>query len=264
MGDEAAMTITDFEGWDGAALVSGGTGGIGGAICTMLGARRCRVAFTYGRNRVGAEQLVTELEEQGAKATAWPLDVTDDPAAERVVAEVAEEFGGIHTFVHAAGPHIPQIHLSQVTPAQFRANLDAEVMGFFSLAHYALPHLRAAQGSVVAVTTVATRRYPVRDGLSVGTKGSVEALVRALAVEEGRFGVRANCVGPGMLTDGMATRLMASGDLDGAALEVTMKNIPLRRFGRALDIAEAVCFLASARANFISGQMLDVDGGYGV
>ena len=116
----------------------------------------------------------------------------------------------------------------------------------------------------MAVTTAATRRYPVRDGLSSGTKGAVEAVVRALAAEEGRFGVRANCVGPGMLTDGMAARLMASGDLDDAALEVTMRNIPLRKFGDAVDIAEAVCFLASDRADFITGQMLDIDGGYGV
>ena len=88
--------------------------------------------------------------------------------------------------------------------------------------------------------------------------------MRALASEEGRFGVRANCVGPGMLTDGMAERLMASGDLDDAALAVTMRNIPLRRFGNAVDIAEAVCFLASDRANFITGVHLLVDGGYGV
>jgi 3-oxoacyl-[acyl-carrier protein] reductase len=256
------MTITEFRECTGAALISGGTGGIGAEICRMLAARGSRVAFTYRRNRDGATELVAELEAGGAEAAAWPLDVTDDAAVEKVITAVAEQFGGIHTFVHAAGPHIPQVHLSKVTPAQFRANLDIEVMGFFNLSHHALAWLRATQGSIVAVTTVATRRYPVRDGLSVGTKGSVEALVRALAVEEGRFGVRANCVGPGMLTDGMARRLMASGDLDETALEITKKNIPLRRFGRAADIAEAVCFLASGRANFISGQMLDVDGGY--
>ena len=67
-----------------------------------------------------------------------------------------------------------------------------------------------------------------------------------------------------MLTDGMAARLIASGDLGDAALEVTKRNIPLRRFGTAQDIAEAVCFLASDRASFISGQLLCVDGGYSV
>ena len=127
----------------------------------------------------------------------------------------------------------------------------------------ALPALRESRGSVVAVTTAATTRFPKRDGLSSAPKAAVEAMVRALAVEEGRYGVRVNAVGPGMLTDGMAARLIGSGELSDEALEITRRNIPLGRFGSADDVAEAVCFLASDRAGFVSGQKLDVDGGYG-
>jgi 3-oxoacyl-[acyl-carrier protein] reductase len=254
----------DFAGRTGAAVVTGGTGGLGEAVCRMLAERGSDVALTYNKNAAKAAELVTELEGFGRRARAWPVDLVDEDATAVFLSEVEGAFGGIHTLVHAAGPHIPQLHLSRVTPAQFRENLDAEAMGFYNVVHHALPRLRETKGNIVAVTTAATRRYPVRDGLSSGTKGSVEAVVRALAAEEGRFGIRANCVGPGMMTDGMAQRLMASGDLDDAALEITLRNIPLRRFGDAVDIAEAVCFLASDRADFISGQMLDIDGAYGV
>ena len=165
--------------------------------------------------------------------------------------------------MHAAGPHVPMTHLSGIDPEAMARQLGEDAGGFFNVVRPALEHLRAVEGSIVAVTTAATTRFPVRDGLSSAPKAAVEALVRALAVEEGRYGVRANCVGPGMLTDGMAQRLIESGDLDDRALDAARANIPLRRFGIAHDIAEAVCFLASSRAGFISGQKLDVDGGYG-
>ncbi len=255
----------DFAGKPGAAVVTGGTGGLGAAVCRMLAERGSHVALTYNKNAAKAAELVDELAGQhGRRARAWAVDLVDEDATAAFLDEVVGDFGGIHTLVHAAGPHIPQLHLSRVSPELYRENLAGEAVGFYNVVHPALPHLRATKGSIVAITTAATRRYPVRDGLSSGTKGAVEAVVRALAAEEGRFGIRANCVGPGMMTDGMAQRLMASGDLDDDALEITLRNIPLRRFGDAADIAEAVCFLASDRADFISGQMLDVDGAYGV
>ena len=141
--------------------------------------------------------------------------------------------------------------------------LAADAAGFFAVAHAALPALRASAGSLVAVTTAATTRFPIRDGLSSAPKAAVEAMVRALAVEEGRYGVRVNAVGPGMLTDGMAERLIASGELDDEALEITRATS--RSAGSAPPATSPRRSASSPppRAGFISGQKLDVDGGYG-
>lgn len=246
------------------ALVTGGTGGIGAAVVRQLAAQGHNVVLTYRSNSEAAAKLVTEVEELGVRGAAHSVDLCDAEGLAALVEATTRDFGDLSVLVHAAGPHIPMMHLSRVEPSTYAQHLNDEATAFFTITQTCLPALRAAKGSVVAVTTAATDRYPVRDGLSAGTKGAVEALVRGFAAEEGRYGVRFNAVGPGMLTDGMAERLISSQNLDQRALDVTMSRIPLQKFGTATDIAEAVCFLASDKAGFVTGQKLNVDGGYTV
>ena len=198
--------MDDFGGRAGVALVTGGSGGLGAAVCRLLATRGSDVVLSYRSERdARAGGRRRRHRARPPRAHAVSVDLVDDAAARAFVDRTAEEFGGVHTLVHAAGPTVPQLHLSKVTPSQFRDAVDQEVGGFFAVAQPALPHLRAAaalapgrgSGNLVAVTTAATERFPVRDGLSSGPKAAIESLVRALAAEEGRFGVRRQLRRPG-------------------------------------------------------------------
>src|SRR5690349_9957402 len=142
--------MRDFE-RPGAALVVGATGGIGTAIARLLAERGSAVALTYRGNAEAGQALAADL----PAARAYQLDLTDAAACTSVVDAAVEAFGGLHTVCYAAGPHVPQVHLSRVTPEQLRQQLEQDALGFFHLVSAALPHLRAGHGSLVAVTTAA-------------------------------------------------------------------------------------------------------------
>ncbi len=254
----------EFGDRDGVALVTGGSGAMGAAVVRELVARGSRVALTYRSNTAAAQALVDELGSGGGEVAAWQLDLTDRAGAADVVGAVDERFGAIHTLVYASGPFVPLVYLSGVTPDQFAEQLNQDAVAFFNVLHPCIPRLRKSAGSVVALATTAIARALPRDGLSAGPKGAVAGVVRTLAREEGRFGVRANLIGVGVTTVGMAAQLLSSGDFDEHAVAVATAAIPLRRFGSAADIAHAACFLASDAAGFVTGQTLNVDGGHSV
>jgi len=252
----------DFGGRDGVALVTGGSGALGGAVTRLLAARGSNVAFTYLRHADVAAALIGELNALGVRMMALPVDLADSDATGEAVTSVIAEFGGLHTVVYASGPFVPLVYLSQATPAQFRRQVEADAIAFFNVVQPAIRALRDARGSIVALTTAATSRAITRDGLSAGPKGAIEGLVRTLAVEEGRYGIRANCVGVGMTSVGMAAELIGSGQLGDIGIAAARADIPLGRFSTAREVAEVACFLASDAASFVSGQMVNVDGGF--
>ena len=246
----------------GAAFVTGGSGGIGAAIAARLGAEGVTVLVAYNRNREAAEASAAAVAAAGGKGEAVQLDLRDADAVRAALEAAAARHDGLHSVVGAHGPFITMRHISRLEPALFAETMAADAFAAYNLIHAAIPHLRASRGALVAMATPAIRRYAVKDILSAAPKAAVEAVVKGVAAEEGRHGVRANCVGVGVLTDGMYHALVEDGAFDDRFLEASRANIALRRLGTAAEVAEAAVFLASARARYITGQTLMVDGGY--
>lgn len=245
------------------ALITGGTGAIGSATSRLLANDGgYNIAFTCRSNEDRRRNLESELA-QTTEVMSAPVDLTNYSDVSTFVDRILARFGRIDAVIHAGGPYVPQRFVSQLDQADFASHVDQELLSFFNLARLTLDELRSTRGSIVAVTTVAVRRFPVKDALSASPKAGVEALVRAIAVEEGRFGVRANCVGPGIMEDGLASQLTEQGEFDERSQDFAIQRIPLRRFGRSHEVAELISFLASDRASYISGQVIDVDGAYG-
>lgn len=247
---------------EGVALVIGGSGGIGSAIARRLADHGVKLAITYRNNEGAANDVARAIEAGGGQCSVHQVALGDLESVRRCLDSLAERHAAVHSLVHAAGTYIDQPFVSQVTPEQWRNTMDWDVNGFFHVVHAALPHLRSSRGSIVFISSAGLKRFPPGDVLSIAPKGAIEALVHAIAREEGRFGVRANSVAVGVVDAGMFPKLVERGELSQAWIDAAIKNTPLRRFGTPEEIADAVVFLASSRARYVTGQTVFVDGGY--
>lgn len=244
----------------GAALVIGGSGALGSETCRRLALDFEGVFFTYRSNTAAADALKTEIAKV-TRADCASLDVRDTNSVETLTAKVASDFGTIEAVIFASGVNIKQPFVSEISAGQWREVVESELLGFTNVVAAALPVFRAQKrGVFVNIGTFATRWYPPGDALSAVPKAGTEVLCRAIAREEGRFGIRANVVAPGIIEAGIGARLIDS-TFNREVWEQQRKRVPLRGFGKATDVAEAVAFLASNRARYITGVTLIVDGG---
>jgi NAD(P)-dependent dehydrogenase (short-subunit alcohol dehydrogenase family) len=247
----------------GIALVVGGSGGVGRAIALSLAEAGSDVAITWRSNEAPALEVADKIRALGRKAEVVQLDLGSYDAVMEVLAKLSKVEGGVHTVVCAAGAAIDQPYISQTDPSAFQKVIQDDLGGFFHLARASIEHLRVSKGSLVAITSAGLYRFPPGDILSVAPKGGIEALVQGIAREEGRFGIRANCVALGVIDAGMFLNLQGN-ELDQKWLDAARENTPLKRFGKAQEVADAAVFLASTQANYITGQTLRLDGGYSI
>src|SRR5205085_1247103 len=140
--------------------------------------------------------------------------------------------------------------VSQLPPERFRRQIEQDSLAAYNLLQQSIPRLRETRGAITAVSTPAIGRFFKADVLSAAPKAVIEVVVRAIAAEEGRYGIRANCVAVGVIEAGMWDALVASGHFTELGLEQSRRAIPLGRFGEAEDVAEAINFLMSDRAKW--------------
>lgn len=249
----------------GAALIIGGSGGIGSSIARQFALDGSDVALSYCTQAARAQALADEVKSLQRKASMVQLELGSNASIQQAVEATIAHHGRIHTLVFVAAGTAEQHYLSELDETLWEKHLREEVSGFFHAARAVLPHFRASGGgSLVHVGSAADRLWAHRDGISIVPKAANEALVRGIAVEEGRFNIRANSVLVGVVEAGMYLRLRENGSLDDQWEASARNNIPMKRLGQAQDIAFAVTFLASQRAGYITGQQLSVSGGWGV
>ena len=244
----------------GAAVVIGGSGGLGSEISRRLAEHGTDVALTYRSNRSAAEATATAVESAGRVAFAHPLDLADAAAVGSFFDDVTARFGAVHTVIFAIGAEIPMARAAEIDAATWQRTIDGDLTGFFNVVSAAVPHLRTGGGSIVALTTAGLRRHPPLDVLSTVPKAGIEALVRAIAREEGRHGVRANCVALGVIDAGQFHKV--EDELPEGFVDAIKRNTAVRRLGTAREAADAVVFLASFASGYTTGHSLTVDGGY--
>jgi 3-oxoacyl-[acyl-carrier protein] reductase len=230
---------------EGAALIIGGSGGVGQAVCREFARAGTAVALTYNKKREVAEKLAGELRALGVKASTHQLSIGDAARVEAVVAEAAAEHRRLHTIVVGAGTLATQVLLSEMTTEQWQQIIQQDLNGFFNVMRATLPRLKEwGGGSYVHLGSAGPLSWPERDGMSVAPKAAIEALITGIAREEGRHKIRANTVLLGVIEAGMF--------------------LALKRWGKPEEIGYAAVFLASDRAAYVTGQRIAVAGGYGL
>lgn len=249
----------------GVTLVIGGSGGIGRSICREFALAGSDVALTYFSREDAAKLTAEEVRSAGQSASVHQLDTADGAAIKALIETLAQQYGRIHTIVFSAAAVTEQVYISQITGSQWQRALTEEVSGFFNTVQAALPRFREwGGGSFVHIGSAGEVVWPARDGLSVIPKAANEAVVRGVAREEGRFNIRANSVLVGVIDAGMHLELQRRGVFDAQWEQNTINAVPLKRIGKAEDIAHAAVYLASDRASYVTGHQIPVAGGFGV
>ena len=236
------------------ALVTGGTRGLGKAIVLALAREGAKVAFVYRSNQEVADQLVQDLATDQREAFAISADVRSKEDAEKAVQAVVDKWGRLDILVNNAGV-IKDMLLATMKPDDWQTVIDTNLTSVYNYCQSVMRQMISQKyGRIINMSSVAAEFGSQGQVNYAASKGGIQGLTRCLAKEVARRNVTVNAVAPGFCETDMTQAVR------NAAPELA-KSIPLKRFGKPEDVANAVIFLASDDASYITGHVLTVDGG---
>jgi 3-oxoacyl-[acyl-carrier protein] reductase len=238
------------------ALVSGGSRGIGRAVVELLARDDMDVVFFYRGNEQAAQEVVAAVQQGGGKAEAMQVDVTDAAAVAAAVDGIVEGRGRIDLLVNNAGIVRDNL-LGMLEDEDIHAVLDTNIGGVFNLTRAVSRHMISKRwGRIINLSSVAAEKGGRGQANYAASKGAINAFTKAMAVELASRKITVNCVAPGVIETEMSQQVRDLAD------DQIKARILLRRYGQAQDVAHAVWFLASRFADYITGEVLHVDGGF--
>ncbi len=240
------------------ALVTGGTRGIGRAIVLAICGEGADCAFTFTKDRAAADSLVEEVLRMGRKALPFRLDVRDFDGANTLVEEVKKEFGRLDILINNAGITKDK-SLMMMNKEDWSEVIDINLTGVFNTSRACIiTFLKQKSGNIVNMSSV-SGIHPLPSQVNyAAAKAGVIGFTKSLAKEVASYNIRVNAVAPGFINTEMTAALSAK------SKDRFLNMIPLHRFGTSDEVAKAVLFLLSDESQYITGQVLQLDGGLGI
>ncbi|NLM20764.1 MAG: 3-oxoacyl-[acyl-carrier-protein] reductase [Peptococcaceae bacterium] len=240
---------------DKTALVTGASRGIGRAIALALAKEGAAIVINYVSNRSLAEEVVREIEKTGGKALAIGADVSNFEEAGALVAKAKEVFGSVDILVNNAGVTKDGL-IMRMTEEDFDRVLEVNLKGAFNCCRHVVPLMvKQRSGRIINITSIVGLVGNAGQANYAASKAGLVGLTKSLAKEIGSRGITVNAVAPGFIETDMTSGLTEK------MKEAAKENIALKKLGTPADVANAVCFLASEKAAYITGQVISVDGG---